>query len=68
MTGLEKKEEHPMEHQATKLAEAIQQLQHRIEDIELQIVPSNLQDVRDQREDIDWSTIKRIRALSLECK
>jgi uncharacterized protein YaaN involved in tellurite resistance len=40
MTGLEKKEEDPVEHQVEKLAEAIQQLQQRIIDLELRTVPS----------------------------
>jgi hypothetical protein len=38
--GLEKKEEDPVEHQVAKLVEAIQQLQQRIADLELQTVPS----------------------------
>jgi uncharacterized protein YaaN involved in tellurite resistance len=42
MTGLEKKEEDPVEHQVARLVEAIQQLQQRIIDLELQIVPSTL--------------------------
>jgi hypothetical protein len=40
MTGLEKKEEDPVEHQVAQLVEAIQQLQQRIADLELQTVPS----------------------------
>jgi hypothetical protein len=40
VTGLEKKEEDPMEHKVGKLVEAIQQLQQRITYLELQIVPS----------------------------
>jgi hypothetical protein len=35
MTGLEKKVEEPVEHQVAQLAEAIQQLQQRITDLEL---------------------------------
>jgi hypothetical protein len=57
-----------MEHQVVKLAEAIQQLQQRIEDLELQKIPSTLQDVRDQREATTQSTVERIKALALECK
>jgi hypothetical protein len=38
--GLEKKEEDPVEHQVAKLVEAIQQLQQRITDLELQSVPN----------------------------
>jgi VIT1/CCC1 family predicted Fe2+/Mn2+ transporter len=68
VTGLEKKEEDPVEHQVAKLAEAIQQLQQRIADLELQTVPSTLQDVRDQREATARSAVERIKALALECK
>jgi chromosome segregation ATPase len=68
VTGLEKKEEDPVEHQVAQLAEAIQQLQQRIADLELQTVPSTLQDVRDQREATAQSTVERIKALALECK
>jgi VIT1/CCC1 family predicted Fe2+/Mn2+ transporter len=35
VTGLEKKEEDPVEHQVEQLVEAIQQLQQRITDLEL---------------------------------
>jgi hypothetical protein len=35
MTGLEKKEEYPVEQQVAHLAEAIQQIQQRIIDLEL---------------------------------
>jgi hypothetical protein len=40
MTGLEKKEEDPVEHQVAQLVEAIQQLQQRITYLELQTVPT----------------------------
>jgi vacuolar-type H+-ATPase subunit D/Vma8 len=50
--GLEKKEEDLVEHQLAKLDETIQQLQQRVAELELQIVPSTPQDVRDQREEI----------------
>jgi hypothetical protein len=39
MTGLEKKVDAPLEQQVMKLAEAIQQLQQIIADLELQTVP-----------------------------
>jgi hypothetical protein len=68
MTGLEKKEEDPVEHQVAQISEAIQQLQQSIEDLELQTVPSIPQDVRDQREATSWSTTERTRALALEYK
>jgi hypothetical protein len=40
VTGLEKNEEDPVEHQVVHLAKAIQQLQQRITYLELQTVPS----------------------------
>jgi uncharacterized protein YaaN involved in tellurite resistance len=40
MTGLEKNEEDPVEHQVAQLVEAIQQLQQRITDLELQTISS----------------------------
>jgi low affinity Fe/Cu permease len=45
--GLEKKDEKLVEHQVAQLAEAIQQLQQRIADLELRTVPNTPQDVRD---------------------
>jgi hypothetical protein len=39
VTGLEKKLEDPVEHQVAQLVEAIQQIQQKIVDLELQIVP-----------------------------
>jgi hypothetical protein len=51
VTGLEKKEEDPVENQVARIVETIQQLQQRIIDLELQTVPSTPQDVRDQREE-----------------
>jgi hypothetical protein len=42
VTGLEHKEEDPVEHQVAQLAESIQNLQQRITDIELQTIPSTL--------------------------
>jgi chromosome segregation ATPase len=68
VTGLEKRKEDPVENQVAKLVEAIQQLQQRIADLELQTVPSTLQDVRDQREATARSAVERIKALALECK
>jgi septation ring formation regulator EzrA len=66
--GLEKKEEDPVEHQVAKLAEAIQQLQQRITDLELQSVPNTLQDVQDQREATARSAVERIKTFAMECK
>jgi hypothetical protein len=68
VTGLEKKVEEPVEHQVAQLAEAIQQLQQRIIDLELRTVPNTPQDVRDQREATARSTVERIKALAMECK
>jgi hypothetical protein len=68
VTDLEQKEEYPVEHQVAQLVEAIQQLQQRIADLELQKVPSTPQDVRDQREATAHSIVERIRGLSLECQ
>jgi hypothetical protein len=51
VTGLEQMEEDPMENQVVKLEEAIQQLQQRVVELELQIVPNTPQEVRDQREE-----------------
>jgi hypothetical protein len=40
-------EEDPVERQVGKLVESIQQLQQRIVELELQAVPSTLQEVQD---------------------
>jgi vacuolar-type H+-ATPase subunit D/Vma8 len=61
-------EEDPMESQVGKLAEAIQQLQRRVTELELQVVPSTQQEVQYQREEIAQSTVERIKALALECQ
>jgi cell division septum initiation protein DivIVA len=68
VTGLEQVEEDPVEDQVVKLAEAIQQLQQRVAELELQAVPSTPQEVRDQREETSQSIVQRIKALALECK
>jgi phage shock protein A len=60
--------EEPVEQQVAQLAEAIQQLQQRITDLELRTVPSTPQDVRDQREATARSTVERIKAFTMECK
>jgi hypothetical protein len=36
--------------------------------MELQAVPNTLLEVRDQREEIAWSAIQKIKSLALECK
>jgi hypothetical protein len=66
VTGLEQMEEDPVERQVGKLVEAIQQLQQRIVELELQAVPSTLQEVRDLREETVRSAVERIKALALE--
>jgi hypothetical protein len=66
--GLEPQAEDWVEHQVEQLMEAIQQLQKRIEYLELRIMPNTPQDVKDQREATAWSTIERIKYFSMECK
>jgi hypothetical protein len=68
MTGLEPKAEDRVMHQVDRLAEAIQQLQQRIADLELHTMPDTPQDVRDQREATARGTVERIKGLTLECK
>jgi hypothetical protein len=68
MTGLEPQTEDRVTQQVEQLIEAIQQLQQRIIDLELRTVPDTPQDVRDQREGTDRSTVERMKALSMECK
>jgi acyl-CoA thioesterase len=68
VTGLEPKVEDRVENQVAQLMEAIQQLQQRIEYLELRTVPITLSDVRDQREATARSEIERIKALAMECK
>jgi hypothetical protein len=48
MSGLEKKEEEPLECQVMKLVEVIQQLQQRVIELELQTIPSTPQEEHDQ--------------------
>jgi vacuolar-type H+-ATPase subunit D/Vma8 len=43
--GLEQMEEYPVEYQVVKLVESIQQFQQRVEELELQVVPSTSQEV-----------------------
>jgi hypothetical protein len=61
-------EEETTESQVGKLVEAIQQLQARVVELEIQAVPSTPQEVRDQREETTRSAVERIRALASECK
>jgi hypothetical protein len=66
--GLAQEEHESVEVQVVKLAEAIQQLQVRITELEIQAVPSTPQEVRDQREEAAKNAVGRIRALASECK
>jgi hypothetical protein len=68
MTVLEKMKEDLVVNQVVNLAKAIQQLQQRVTELELQTVPSTPQEVRDQREATARSIDKRIKALAMECK
>jgi hypothetical protein len=49
------------------LIEAIQQLQERITELEIQEVPRTLKEVHDQREEAAKREVGRIRALASEC-
>jgi hypothetical protein len=68
MPDLAQKEHDSVEVQVVKLAEVIQQLQARIMELEIQVVPSNLQEVRDQREEATKNAVVRIRSLTSKCK
>jgi chromosome segregation ATPase len=68
VSGLTQIEEDTVESQVEKLVEAIQQLQARVAELELQAMPSTPQEVRDQREETAQSVVERIKALALECK
>jgi hypothetical protein len=68
MIGLEPKEKDRVEHQVENLTEAIQQLQQRIEDLELRTVLDTPQNVRDQRDETARSVVERIKALAMESK
>jgi hypothetical protein len=49
-----------------KLVEVIQQLQQRVVDLELQIIPSTSQEEHDQREITAQGTVERIKELTEE--
>jgi hypothetical protein len=68
VSGLAQEEPESTEMQVGKLAEAIQQLQARVMELEIQAVSSTLQEVRDQREEAARNAVERIRALTSECK
>jgi hypothetical protein len=65
ISGLAWIEEDIVEIQVENLIKAIQQLQERVAELELQVVPSTPQKIQDQREEIARSTVKRIKALAL---
>ena len=48
VTGLEQNVKEPLYRQVIKLVEVIQQIQQRVVDLELQIIPSTPQEKRDQ--------------------
>jgi uncharacterized protein (DUF736 family) len=54
--------------QVGKLVEAIQLLQARVTELELQAVPITPQEVRDQREEASRNVVERIMALGSEYK
>jgi hypothetical protein len=66
--GLAQEEPDSTEMQVGKLAEAIQQLQARVMELEIQAVSSTPQEVHDQREEAARTAVGRIRALASECK
>jgi hypothetical protein len=54
--------------QVTQLEEVIQQLQQRIMDLELCIMPETPQEIRDLREATARSSVGRLKTFSMECK
>jgi hypothetical protein len=51
-----------------KLVEAIQHLQVRLMELEIQAMLSTSQEVRDQREEDARNVVERIKTLTSECK
>jgi hypothetical protein len=68
VSGLAQEELESVEMQVGKITEAIEQLQARITELEIQAVLSTLQEVCDQREEASKSAVGRIRTLASECK
>jgi hypothetical protein len=66
--GLAQEEHEAVKVQVMKLTEAIQQLQSRVMELDIQEVPSTLQEVWNQREEDAKSEVGRIRALTSKCK
>jgi hypothetical protein len=61
--SLAQEEPESIEMEVGKLVEAIQQLQARVMELEIQTVPNTLQEVHDQREEAARNAVGRIRAL-----
>jgi hypothetical protein len=68
VTVIKVKAKKQLPQQIAQLEEVIEQLQQRIEDLELCTVPENHQDVRDQQEATSHRTVDRLKSLALECK
>jgi aspartate-semialdehyde dehydrogenase len=66
VTGLEQKAKEPLYCQVMNIAEVIQQLQQRVVDLELQIIPHTPQEEHNQQEITAQSTVERIKALIKE--
>jgi hypothetical protein len=62
--GLAQEEPESTEMEVGKLAEAIQQLQARVMELEIQIVPNTPQEVHNQREEVVRNAVGRIRELA----
>jgi tetrahydromethanopterin S-methyltransferase subunit B len=67
VTLVEVKAEDQVTKKVVQLEEVIQQLQQHIEDLELRILPETPQEVKDQREATNRSTVERLKALTIEC-
>jgi hypothetical protein len=68
MSSLVQEEGELAEIQVGKIVEAIQQLQARVMELDIQSVSSTIKEVRDQREEASRNAVERIRTLSSECK
>jgi hypothetical protein len=68
VSGLAQEEPESTDMKVGKLAEAIQQIQEWIMDLDVQAVMRTPQEVHDQREEATKKEVERIRAFSSECK
>ena len=66
--GLAQEEQDSIEIQVVKLVETIQQLQARIIELDVQVVPSTPQEVHDQREETAKNEVERIISLTSKRK